>query len=41
MKEIKLAKKHLKKSSFSLAIREIPIKMALRFQLTPVKNDKD
>jgi hypothetical protein len=35
--EIQMAKKHMKKSSPSLAIKEIQIKTKLRFQLTPVR----
>jgi hypothetical protein len=35
--EIKLAKKHVKKCSPSLAIKEIQIKITLRFHLTPVR----
>jgi hypothetical protein len=35
--EIRVAKKHMKKCSPSLAIKEMQIKTSLRFYLTPVK----
>jgi hypothetical protein len=36
-KEVQMSKKHMKKHSVSLAIKEMHIKTMLRFHLTPVR----
>jgi hypothetical protein len=36
-KEYRMAQKHLKKCSLSIVIREMQIKISLRFYLTPVR----
>jgi hypothetical protein len=38
--EFRMAKKHLKKSSISLVIREMQIKMTLRFHLAAIRMAK-